>query len=45
LVAVSSDLEAATACLAPNDYADAVLALDMSTGAIKWGRRLQSFDV
>jgi polyvinyl alcohol dehydrogenase (cytochrome) len=45
LEAVDGDLEAAAACLAPDDYADAILALDMSTGAIKWGRRLQSFDV
>jgi polyvinyl alcohol dehydrogenase (cytochrome) len=31
-------------CLAPNDYIDAVLALDIDTGRIKWGRRLQGYD-
>jgi polyvinyl alcohol dehydrogenase (cytochrome) len=42
---VYGELEAAAHCLARNDYADAIVALDMDTGAIKWGRRLQSFDV
>jgi polyvinyl alcohol dehydrogenase (cytochrome) len=42
---VGGDLAAATTCLAPDDYTDAILALDMSTGALKWARRLQSFDV
>jgi polyvinyl alcohol dehydrogenase (cytochrome) len=45
LDALGGDVEAAAGCVAPHDYADAVLALDMSTGAIKWARRLQSFDV
>jgi polyvinyl alcohol dehydrogenase (cytochrome) len=45
LDAVGGDLAVAAACLAPNDYTDAILALDISTGAIKWARRLQSFDV
>ena len=28
------------ACLAPNDYVDAVVALDMTTGAVKWAQRM-----
>ncbi len=27
-------------CLASNDYVDSILALDMSTGAVKWAKRL-----
>ncbi len=27
-------------CLAPNDYVDSILALDMNTGAVKWSKRL-----
>lgn len=45
LEAVGGDIRAAAGCLAPDDDADAIIALDMHTGAIKWGRRLQSFDV
>src|SRR6266566_3131065 len=45
LDAVGGDLEAAAGCLAPDDYADAILALDLGSGAIQWGQRLQSFDV
>ncbi|HYG56806.1 MAG TPA: PQQ-binding-like beta-propeller repeat protein [Symbiobacteriaceae bacterium] len=36
--------EHAEDCLAPDDYIDAFLALDMNTGAVKWGRRIQGFD-
>jgi polyvinyl alcohol dehydrogenase (cytochrome) len=32
-------------CTAPDDYFNTVLALDLATGAIKWARRLSSFDV
>ena len=39
-----SDPADQSACLAPDDYEDTVLALDMDTGAIKWSRRLQAFD-
>jgi polyvinyl alcohol dehydrogenase (cytochrome) len=42
---VGGDLEAAAGCLAPDDYAGSILALDLGSGAIQWGRRLQSFDV
>jgi polyvinyl alcohol dehydrogenase (cytochrome) len=31
-------------CLAPNDYVDSVLALDATTGAVKWATGLQGFD-
>ncbi len=27
-------------CLAPNDYVDALVALNTSTGAVKWGKRI-----
>ncbi len=33
-----------TACLAPADYVDAVVALDMTSGAVRWGHRLQGSD-
>ncbi|WP_437323419.1 outer membrane protein assembly factor BamB family protein [Sorangium sp. So ce381] len=42
--AAGDDTVAAEACLAPDDYIDAVLALDLRTGALKWARRLQGFD-
>jgi polyvinyl alcohol dehydrogenase (cytochrome) len=32
-------------CTAPDNYFNTVLALDLKTGAIKWARRLSSFDV
>ncbi len=32
------------ACLSPTDYLDSVLALDLDTGRIKWGRRLEGDD-
>lgn len=31
-------------CTAPDDYFDTVLALDLTTGAIKWARRLSGYD-
>lgn len=31
-------------CLGPNDYVDAILALDMKTGALVWSRRFQGAD-
>jgi polyvinyl alcohol dehydrogenase (cytochrome) len=34
----------ASACLSPDDHIDAVLALDASTGAIKWATGVQGFD-
>jgi polyvinyl alcohol dehydrogenase (cytochrome) len=39
------DLAAAEeACLAPNDYIDAVVSLDINTGAVKWGNRVEGAD-
>jgi polyvinyl alcohol dehydrogenase (cytochrome) len=40
----SSPIEQAESCLAPDDYIDAFVSLDLDTGAVKWGRRLQGFD-
>ncbi len=31
------------ACQSPNDHADSILALDMSTGAVKWATRLETW--
>jgi polyvinyl alcohol dehydrogenase (cytochrome) len=31
------------ACQSPQDYADAVVALDTATGAVKWGKRLMQW--
>jgi polyvinyl alcohol dehydrogenase (cytochrome) len=31
-------------CLAPNDYVDSILALDMSTGAVKWGSQMVNWN-
>jgi len=45
-VAAAGDNPAAIeACLPPEDYIDAVVALDLDTGRIKWGHRLQAYDV
>jgi polyvinyl alcohol dehydrogenase (cytochrome) len=48
--AVSSCLQTATGvkaetkCLDKQDYVDSVVALDMNTGAVKWGHRLEGDD-
>jgi polyvinyl alcohol dehydrogenase (cytochrome) len=34
----------AAACLDPNDHIDSILALDMTTGQIKWATGVQGFD-
>ena len=34
----------ATECLSPADHIDAIMALDMTTGAIKWATGVQGFD-
>jgi polyvinyl alcohol dehydrogenase (cytochrome) len=31
-------------CTAPNDYFDSVLALNLETGAIKWGHKVEGWD-
>ena len=33
-----------TTCAAPDDFFDSVVALDLATGAIKWGRRALGYD-
>ena len=33
------------ACFSPDDHFDAALALDLRTGAVRWARRLQGFDI
>jgi polyvinyl alcohol dehydrogenase (cytochrome) len=45
VAAAGDNAAAADACLAPDDYIDAVVALDLDTGRIKWGHRLQGYDV
>jgi polyvinyl alcohol dehydrogenase (cytochrome) len=41
----ATDDATAAACIAPDDYFDAMLSLDASTGAIKWGRKLYPQDI
>ena len=36
--------ELVTDCLAPDDYIDSIVALDMSTGTVRWSHRLWSQD-
>jgi polyvinyl alcohol dehydrogenase (cytochrome) len=31
-------------CLPPDDYVDAIVALDLQTGEVKWSRKLQGYD-
>jgi polyvinyl alcohol dehydrogenase (cytochrome) len=33
-----------SACTAANDYFDSALALDLTTGAVKWGKKLYGYD-
>ena len=40
----SSEAEPA-GCLAADDYFDSAVALDLQTGAVRWSRRLQGFDI
>lgn len=35
----------ASDCAEPDDYFDSVLSLDLKTGQIKWGKRLQGYDI
>ena len=41
--AVESD-SSDTGCTAPEDYFDSVLALNLATGAIRWGRKVEGWD-
>jgi polyvinyl alcohol dehydrogenase (cytochrome) len=45
VTAAAGNVPAMDACLAQNDYIDAIVALDLDTGGIKWGHRLHGFDV
>jgi polyvinyl alcohol dehydrogenase (cytochrome) len=38
------DPDAVEACIAPDNYFDSILALDMGTGAVKWDTRALPFD-
>lgn len=43
-VAAGKDPAQLARCTSPQDYFDAVLALDMRTGTIKWGRKTWPYD-
>jgi polyvinyl alcohol dehydrogenase (cytochrome) len=43
-VACATPGQVSTSCLSPDDHFDSVLALDMTTGAIKWAQRLWTQD-
>jgi len=40
----AADDAAKDACLAPDDYVDSVLALDIASGEVRWGRRISGPD-
>lgn len=44
VIAAGSNPEAVRACLAPDDFFDTVLALDMKTGAVRWATKALPFD-
>jgi polyvinyl alcohol dehydrogenase (cytochrome) len=44
VAAAGSDSAAQAACLPADDYFDSILALDMTTGAIKWSTRAIPYD-
>jgi polyvinyl alcohol dehydrogenase (cytochrome) len=44
VTAANGDATATAACLPANDYFDSVLALDLTTGAVKWATRAIPFD-
>lgn len=43
-VSATTDPDAQLACMADDNYFDAVLALDLDSGALKWSRRLSGAD-
>ncbi len=43
-IAAGSNSAAVLACQAPNNYEDAIVALDLTTGAIKWGTKCSTAD-
>ena len=44
VASAGTDQAAQLACLDPSDYVDAILALNMKTGAVVWSRRFQGAD-
>ena len=44
VTAAGSDSTAQAACLPPDDHFDSILAIDMTTGAIKWATRAIPYD-
>jgi polyvinyl alcohol dehydrogenase (cytochrome) len=40
----ASTPQAQLACLSPQDYIDSILSLDLATGRIRWGNRVQGAD-
>jgi polyvinyl alcohol dehydrogenase (cytochrome) len=44
VAANEGDPNAIEACIAPDNYFDSILALDMDTGAVKWNTRALPFD-
>lgn len=45
VMACQADNLSATDCTADEDYFDAVLGLDLATGAVRWTRKLEGYDV
>ncbi len=43
-IAAGSNSSAVLACQAPNNYEDAIVALDLTTGAINWGTKCSTTD-
>ncbi len=44
LASAGTDATAKLACLDPTDYIDSILSLDLTTGKVKWGHRLEGAD-
>ena len=44
VAAAGEDPAAQSACLAPDDFVDSVMALDMRTGAVRWSTRAIPYD-
>lgn len=44
VAAAGSDTEAIKACIAPDDYFDAVVALNLATGAVRWSTAALPYD-
>ncbi len=44
VVAAGADKTEQIRCMDPSNYVDAIVALDLDTGALKWGRRFEGAD-